>query len=473
MTDMPDAGLHGWLGRFGGHIDRFAHWYYLAIAVPVIVFLALVRAPLGAPDEWAHVARAAQVADGVILTGVVDGVPQALVHENLRHLQLMIADQHRFQPVPQWRPLYDPMPWGETAIHGFNQAVYFPVTYLPQALALVAASWVGLGILDSLVLGSLITGFACVGLGALAVRLSPVAKIPMVVLLSLPMTLFLSTSFSSDGLMIGLAVVLSAAVARLWMMDDPRQAYPLTLLAVGAALLLAPAKLVYTPAAAAALAILMFHPRADGRYRMILAGAAALVAIAAAGWHIVSNAGDADYGPGDAARQLAFTLEHPFAVLAAFVATLREFGQDYVDHIVGVLGWLDGRLSPWLYGTLMTMFGVAVVAEALGTRPAHRLPWWVGVGLLGAVLVCVGGIFFSIYLIWTPPETAVVIEGVQGRYFLPLIPVLLLLLLALPRVPSTLWSDATRGLLCLAVVVPLPILVQGAVYEAILRRYYF
>ncbi len=473
MTCMPETGPGHRLGRLGAHVHQWAHWYYLAIVAPVIVFLALARAPLGAPDEWAHVARAAQVADGVMLTAVVDGIPQGNVHENLRHLQLMIAGQHRFQPLSQWRPLYDHMPWGETAIHGFNQAVYFPIAYLPQALSLLIAGWAGLGILDSLVLGSLITGFACVGLGFAAVRLSPVAKIPMVVLLSLPMTLFLSASFSSDGLMMGLAALLAAAVARLWMMDDPRQAYPVTLLAVGAALLLAPAKLVYTPPAAAALAILMFHPRADGRYRVAVGGSAALVAVVAAGWHIISNAGDANYGPGDAARQLAFTLENPLAVLSAFAVTLRDYTKDYLEHIVGVLGWLDGKLQPWLYGTLMTVFGVAVAGEVLGARPTHRLPWWLAAGLVGAVAVCVGGIFFSIYLIWTPPETAAVIEGVQGRYFLPLLPLLLLVLLALPRVPSAGGIDAARGLLRLSVVVPLPFLVQGAVYEAILRRYYF
>jgi uncharacterized membrane protein len=76
---------------------------------------------------------------------------------------------------------------------------------------------------------------------------------------------------------------------------------------------------------------------------------------------------------------------------------------------------------------------------------------------LGIFLLSAGFIFTALYLYWTPAGNPLVL-GVQGRYFLPTAPLLLLLLanrkIALPG--GTVWLNAAvfvYTLLCLSVSV--------------------
>ncbi len=473
MLRRIDFGLASRFYRIGTSIERSAHWYYLAVAIPVILFLAMAKGPLGAHDEWSHVARAAQIAQGVVIAPVVDGMPMGDIDRNLKVLTDDLHNIHNLEPLQDWTPHYETLTWGETAPHSFNHAVYFPLLYIPQTLTVLVGRWLDASILNTLAIGSFLTGLVCVGLGTLAVRLTPVAKLPLAFILAFPMNLFLFASFSADGPLMGMAALLGAAATRLWTLDDPLKAKSVLALAILAALVVAPAKLVYAPAAAAVLAILVFHPSADWRLRGIMLVSAAATVGAALVWHGVSDAGHATFGPGDADRQMAFTLQHPGAVFSAFLTSLREHGTNYLEHMIGVLGWLDTRLMPWLYPVAWYLLGAAAAAEVLRCRQGPVLPWWLGTGVLGAVLLSLGGIFLSIYLIWTPPETADFIDGVQGRYFLPLLPLLLPLFLAVPSVPATGLGNGTRALLMTVAASLFPFFALGATFEAILRRYYY
>jgi len=68
---------------------------------------------------------------------------------------------------------------------------------------------------------------------------------------------------------------------------------------------------------------------------------------------------------------------------------------------------------------------------------------------LTAILLAVGAVFFSLYVIWTPVG-APVIDGVQGRYFLPIAP---FLAVAFPAAASNWLEKRSRGHMALMVVV--------------------
>ena len=115
--------------------------------------------------------------------------------------------------------------------------------------------------------------------------------------------------------------------------------------------------------------------------------------------------------------KLQFFLEHPLNFLRAAFSTLDYSGELWRQGI-GVFGWLDVKMRNWTYPVIsillaLTFFGKLDIDQ--GTR--LRVGLVAGVTILAYyLLVCL--LFF---LTFTPSD-ADRIYGVQGRYFIVLIP---------------------------------------------------
>jgi uncharacterized membrane protein len=125
---------------------------------------------------------------------------------------------------------------------------------------------------------------------------------------------------------------------------------------------------------------------------------------------------------------------------------------DYGRTLVGVLGHLNIPLP----GALYLIYPLALVAAALSDpRDPGELSPPRRIALVGIFLACAGCVFTMAYLGWNPLG-AETISGVQGRYFVPVLP---LLLLALPaagtRLPteSQAWGTAAVAALSLSLAV--------------------
>jgi uncharacterized membrane protein len=119
----------------------------------------------------------------------------------------------------------------------------------------------------------------------------------------------------------------------------------------------------------------------------------------------------------DSRRQIHDSLLHPFhflrVVAVDYVVEIRR----YLTELVGTLGWLDTRLPVPL---LVTYMAVLVALVFLDPSPRIKVrPWQRGI-VAAAVLATMLLISASQYAIWTP-YGADLIEGIQGRYFLPLL----------------------------------------------------
>ncbi len=121
---------------------------------------------------------------------------------------------------------------------------------------------------------------------------------------------------------------------------------------------------------------------------------------------------------------------HPEAQLRGVLAAPLHFvglaAGDYVHHLprygagfVGIFGWLDTPLPR----PAMVLWGLLLLAAALtGGDPALALAAWqrqLAAAITGAALLLLS---LSQYVIWTPLGAGFV-DGLQGRYFLPLAPV--------------------------------------------------
>jgi uncharacterized membrane protein len=123
------------------------------------------------------------------------------------------------------------------------------------------------------------------------------------------------------------------------------------------------------------------------------------------------------------ARQLKLVLTNPVKDFNVVAQTLHVDGLLYWKGFIAGIGWLDTWFPSWFYQGLSVVFVLAVVnAISLRRRQVVRTVWSLLVLALAAL-----ALMFTFYLVDTPYSNPT-ITGFQGRYLLPLLPSLLVVL---------------------------------------------
>ncbi|WP_374622743.1 DUF2142 domain-containing protein [Devosia sp.] len=440
--------------------------WFLVFAIQIVVTLP----PFQGADEAAHLYRVEAFAQGVpVPYRIAEGVLGGPVDPSLREAVLLFEDV-KFAPGVKVSAARladaEARPWSgqPVAFPLTSSSLYSPALYAPLAGALALAKQLDLGILDSTKLVRLSNALVSAGLLLLAMALLDRGRTLAFALALLPMTVFVSSYATQDGLLFALSMLVVAILSRAW--NENRS------LAVGelaAATLILVCLATGKPPGLAFAGLLLGYSRNPLPIRLL---AVALVGAAFAGWTAVVYAG----GPlhlnavADPAAQLAFLLADPLRVFAIAGATFATWGRFYVESFVGQLGWLDVFLPPWYHLATQVMLGLAALGVVAGgvrlIRSGESL------ALATALLVLLAGsgmIFGSLYLGWTEVGKLIV-NGVQGRYFLPF--ATLLVLIADRRGGPISPLDGWIGGAIRIVVVAWPLLSIPVVLRALTWRYY-
>jgi uncharacterized membrane protein len=173
------------------------------------------------------------------------------------------------------------------------------------------------------------------------------------------------------------------------------------------------------------------------------------------------------YGDSQAREQfeigwkLRFMMSHPMHFPAVALTSL-DYYEELWRQLIGVLGWLDTRLATGAYALFSTLLVLASL-DRLQTSAGAR--WRIG---LAAIVTAAGYVLlvFLLFFLTSTPVDADRIHGLQGRYFVVLVPLLAAALAAaMPRSPPI---GATAGAAIL-----LTILSAAFILEAVLRRDWF
>lgn len=119
---------------------------------------------------------------------------------------------------------------------------------------------------------------------------------------------------------------------------------------------------------------------------------------------------------------LGYFLKEPLKLVYMLINTVLDKGGFYLESLVGYkLGWVEietSMLVVFLFWFLLFLSILEVQGEQVQIKAGQRT-WMILLCLFSAGLVLLG-----MLLSWTPMGH-VSIEGVQGRYFLPFLPILL------------------------------------------------
>ena len=122
----------------------------------------------------------------------------------------------------------------------------------------------------------------------------------------------------------------------------------------------------------------------------------------------------------DPVVKLAYWFDHPLHFPAAVSASFQGNFVELWRQMIGVLGMFDTVLPTWVYLTLTVLLAASLVTQQ--TIEVRARTWIALVAAITAVGYVLA-VYLVCYLSFTPLD-ADVVWGVQGRYFVPLLPLL-------------------------------------------------
>jgi uncharacterized membrane protein len=442
---------------------RLLQWLYLVAAL----LYCGITPPFQAPDEPFHFYKAYQISLGHAVSVAGEdsmGYPLPAAIVALAERDFALPDQHTLHRyrvadvLAAWRRDAE---YGEPVFVAFpNMAPYAPSMYAPQALGIVIGRQLGLPPIGLFYLGRIANAVTGALLVALAAALMPFGKGILLAFAAMPMTLTQFGSLSADASIIGLGFLVIALALRATMPQPRRLGRGEAWLSPCAITALALSKGVYLPLAAAGfLPLRRLTPR-----HWLLLGCMALGAVAFVAWLAYGQGAEIRFSvvsrktlergmTARPAEQLAVILAAPLQYLQILVTSILDRLPVYVLGVIGRFGWNAILLPIPLYLLAISVVALALIAPigpVWRPQPQQRA-WWLAIGLGEWVLVET-----ALYLTGTPLG-ADYIQGTQGRYFLPFLP-LLALACAVPLAPDGRWGRLARRSfpICVAVLVAVP-----------------
>jgi uncharacterized membrane protein len=300
---------------------------------------------------------------------------------------------------------------------------YTPIAYLPYIPAAAIGRLLRLDFPDLLLLMRLFGIAAFTALAAYAIRVSPVLKWGFVLIAMLPVSLYNRSVLSADGAALSSALVITAlclsaarksAAGPIW-----ERSLWMTLCALSK-----------QPQIVFVLLELMTSRVRDLRQRwrsvlivilpcLILSPLWVLAVSAEIGaWRLQNDR----YHPPEEFNpvwKLSYMWEHPLHFPLAVWTTFTDWGDRLWPELIGILGWQDIWLRSWIY-LVLTVFLLFVAVQRLQLDGVTRVrvTALTGLTVLGYVVV----VYLIFFLTYTPLDVDHV-RGVQGRYFVIVLPV--------------------------------------------------
>lgn len=368
----------------------------------------LVFPPGKIPDEIHHFMRSFEISCGNLVSrhSETDG-------EGGNYLP--IAMKHYDDPDAE-------INWDETEWMNFsNISIYSPTNYFPQAIAIRIARQFTDNVQRLFYAGRIGGCLFWLICSAVAIMLIPFGWRPLSVLLLFPITLQEGISLAADGFTNGISVLLIAFIMRIAFRRQKIKKREIIFLGI-LSVLLSLSKIVYV-----VLILLVFiipkeafeTKKGNLAFKIAIPVTAFLINFLwlwfATSYLTVPMVSDADSG-----RQIMNILTNPLAYGAVMVRTIFDKIYFWVDSLIDTLGYYDISVNN------VVLFGSIIIYSIEVSNLSAKMDQIHWTMFLFPALVLIGGfglICTSEYLTWTKVGNNV-IEGIQGRYYVPLLPVL-------------------------------------------------
>ena len=401
-------------------------WFYFVI---LGLFFTFVIPPFQKPDEYMHFNKALLVSYGRLDCKQKTFRYQQkydLLRED-KHLKNIPFNDGGIMPISLYKRSLLATSVEKQIVEGKTEDCQMPVVgYLPQAFSLSVMRIFGFNHFVDFFMGRLaMFGLSLGFLFFLFKKIKePIILYPLLFMLALPMSVYQLTSYSYDGVQLLLIAIYFVLIMKLkiGLVKDKKSWWLLIL--VGCLMLLSRKG---TEPLIILMPLLLFS---IGKKKNWLVW---LIPIFLAVFFLITNLSLLGFESAkqvldihtNSQAQRQIILEYPGYFIRVLNNTVVDLQDFYIKSLLGKLGWLEYELPSWIYFFLATVFGWLLVRLIDLSKKIHKYFSYFDLVLMAAILI--GNYLYLMvleYLSWSPVGNPVVV-GVQGRYFLYLLPVLI------------------------------------------------
>lgn len=413
-----------------------SEWVFLALLISFSIIFCFIFPPYTVPDEGHHFFSTYWLVDSLPFNGRVIDSATFLVRDidlSLYKGPLISTtiNSASFSSILQNFSLFGNgklIPFSE---YSFSVGSENVIAKIGSVIGLQIGLFLRLGAFPAFYMGRIGSALFFCFCAFLAYRIAPRGKSVIVFVSLLPMTLHLAASYSYDSGIIAYSLILFACLMRGFFGEQRSVGYKEVFFYLVISVFLAPCKVVYSGLVLLGLFVPLskFQDVRIGRYSklfLVLAVVVSVLALRVASMSmLVSQPSGATRGM-EAAQYYTLNdiILHPRNSFLVFFRTLDSLGDFYWESTLGYsLGWFQENLRfPAFYMIPYLLFGFICCLDS-EDEPSFLSPSCSILFIIVFALAALGSIA-SMWLGWTFNYEKV-IQGVQGRYFLPALPALL------------------------------------------------
>lgn len=401
---------------------------FLSISLPIGLVFTFALPISCAPDEVSHFYRIYEIANGTLVsTTTENGDIGSFQNANLPATidSLERGNVHYGQVIDNFsiRADNEEEVFVITSAYGYNI-----LSYLPHVTGMWIGKTIGLPILGAAYLAKIFHLLTCITLIYFALKLIPFLKKALFFIAFLPITIQSMASLSADGFIICVSLLFVSYVLYLIYSTkniiSKKQLTYILLLCIFISL----SKVVYAP-----LCFLLFAIPKErfGNTKTKLISIFLLGTITFAILLLWIKVMPSMQSVSDAGAQISSIIHNPFKYFAILINSLSQNGPIYIHGMLGrYLEWFDVVLSP-VYIISSSIVFIIICIKSHEQFVVSKSIKYLSTFILALTTLMT---FTIMYIQWTRVGETI-IDGVQGRYFLP--EALLIPLLCLPAAKST------------------------------------
>ena len=405
---------------------------FVVVAVFIGLIYLIILPVYSGLDEGMHVPTVYSYANSILGKDAVDEEGNTLWRGD--DDSIIYHDRDRFPSITTYANIYHHFgdKADETTLHASEVNKLRPLSvtvlgYFPQVLGVVIGRMLHMGAVRVFLMGKLFILLFYIFCMYWTIKRIPVGKELMATIGLLPMTMEQVTSYSYDAVVLCACFLFIGIVLELIYSKRKVTWKDIALLTI-LVLIMAMVKIVYF--VIALLCVAIPAESFGGKKKKFLA-AVFIIFVGFAGImftrlsHIVEvTTGSTLALYGQETYSLGYLFEGFSRPLKIVYSTLWENISFYLYSMLGIrLGWYDIPIPEFV------LFGFTVVLFMTARKSKDELwnmPTEVKALALTAAVICILGVEAALLLDYTTIDS-IVVQGVHGRYFLPILPLLLLL----------------------------------------------
>lgn len=409
---------------------------YLAGAIASGLLFMLIVPPLAAADEGNHMLKCYDVSN--VFLGYEDTGDEK-THwmrecDANTGLDKEISIENYYYTA---KNLFTTADSEEMVIHRVDDLTYENkdiLYYFPAILGITLGRAFGLSDVAVLMLGRLFTLAACIVVSYFALKKMPILKTPFALVLLMPSIISRAAAITYDGLLVAYIFFFVAYVMYYVHNKTTIKVMDAVLMALTGVALTVGKGGAYVPF----LLLLFLIPKENFgtkiKYPIIVASSIliCLLAYCLCNLSLFTDIADSTKGATndlawteDEGYTLKYIITHPAHSVKLFGKTLLSYGYQWYGEMIGDgYGWLQIYISPLITLAYTAVIGIASLNV---NGEEHNLCKKTRYTFLGVVVFSSLLVILSMWIFWTPLNYGI-IAGVQGRYFVPMMMLMVLLL---------------------------------------------